>query len=566
MRNLKTGWLAAGVLDAALATLQAHKDEWVALGVRERIGVLDQIIEDMMPVSDRWVAAGLAARGIDLDSPTTGEEWMGLGIAFRQLYMLRQSLEEIEAHGRPVIPGPVTTRPDGQVVAQVIPRTSADRFLYNGISAQVWMEPGVTPEEVIAAQAQTYRDKSHSGKVALILGAGNQSFLVTGDLLHKLFVEDQVVILKMNPVNEYLGPLIEEGFRALVERGFLRIVYGGATEGGYLVNHPIVEEIHMTGSDRTYEAIVFGPGPEGAKRKAERKPLVTKRFTAELGNVSPVIVVPGPWSEKDLAHQAGVLAAMLTHNAGFNCLTTRVIVTHAGWSQRGELLDGIRDVLARVPTLKAYYPGAHDLHAAFVAAHPEAEQFGEATADELPWTLIPGTDPTDKGDICFTTEPFCSLFAETPIEADSIPEYIARAVEFANETLWGTLTMTIMVHPDSLQDPAVAEAVERAVANLRYGTVGVNVWGAISCGLGVTTWGAFPGHDMYDIQAGVGVVGNMLMFAHPQKTVIRGPFKQQVQPSALGKKFNVFGQRLARFQAQPSPWNLAGVIWAAIRM
>ena len=66
MRNLITGASIPPTLqadmDAALATLQTHKDEWVALGVRERIGVLDQMIEDMMPVSDRWVAAGLAAR------------------------------------------------------------------------------------------------------------------------------------------------------------------------------------------------------------------------------------------------------------------------------------------------------------------------------------------------------------------------------------------------------------------------------------------------------------------------------------------------------------------------
>lgn len=38
------------------------------------------------------------------------------------------------------------------------------------------------------------------------------------------------------------------------------MVYGGGKEGAYLVNHPIVANIHLTGSAATYDAIVWGPG------------------------------------------------------------------------------------------------------------------------------------------------------------------------------------------------------------------------------------------------------------------------------------------------------------------
>ena len=68
----------------------------------------------------------------------------------------------------------------------------------------------------------------------------------------------------MNPVNEYLGPFYEEGFRSLIEAGFLQILYGGTQEGSYLCNHPAVDCVHMTGSTRTFEAIVFGPGDRRA--------------------------------------------------------------------------------------------------------------------------------------------------------------------------------------------------------------------------------------------------------------------------------------------------------------
>src|SRR4029079_17394547 len=85
------------------------------------------------------------------------------------------------------------------------------------------------------------------------------------------------------------------------------------------------------GSDKTYEAIVYGSGAEGEARKREDRPLLAKPITAELGTVSPVIVVPGPWSAGDLAYHAENLVTMLTNNAGFNCNATRVIVQHAQW-------------------------------------------------------------------------------------------------------------------------------------------------------------------------------------------------------------------------------------------
>ena len=129
------------------------------------------------------------------------------------------------------------------------------------------MQPGVTIDDVYAGQAPDYRNRDEVGKVALVLGAGNASMLVPSDFLYKLFVEKQVVILKLNPVNAYLGQVLQSGFRALIEHGFLRIAYGGSHEGSYLWHHPAVDEIHTTGSDKTYEDVVFGPGPDGARRK-----------------------------------------------------------------------------------------------------------------------------------------------------------------------------------------------------------------------------------------------------------------------------------------------------------
>jgi hypothetical protein len=555
-------------IDAALVTLQAQKNAWVSVGVRQRVGLIDELIKNLGAVAQSWVTLCLEAKGLAPDTPAAVDEWLGGPyLILKFLRQLRQSLIDIDRYGRPRIPGAVKTRPDGQVVVQVFPQKFYDRLFYGGITAEVWMEPQVTLAQLPQTQALAYQNQEHPGKVALVLGAGNVSCLGPTDLLYKLFVEDQVVILKTHPVNAYLGPLIEESFRPLIDRGFLQVVSGGASEGKYLCYHPQVDEIHLTGAAATFEAIIFGPGPEGARRKAERKPLLTKRITGELGNVSPVIVVPGPWNSRQLEYHATNLASMLVTNAGFNCLTTRVIIQHKDWELRHDLLDRTRQILANIPPRKAYYPGAEARYLAFMAKHPEAEQFGSPPDGTLPWTLIPDLDPWNDAEICYRTEAFCSIFSETAIEASSVPEFIDRAVAFANSNLWGTLSATLIVHPDTLADPTTASAVDRALANLRYGTIAINHWAAVGYGLVASSWGGYPGQDIYDIQSGLGVVHNTLMFSRPQKSIIQGRFTDKLTPLwfVTHRTAHEVGRKLTSFETSPSLWRLPGLIWSAVR-
>ncbi len=560
-------------MDAAVAALQERKRAWVETSVRDRIRLLEELTRSFLSVAGRWAAACIAAEGLDPERGHAEESLTGPYFILRNLRLLRLSLADIEKHGRPRIPGSVRTRTDGQVTARIFPYDIWDSIFYGGVTADVWMEPGVTAEGLAETQAVAYHAKplrENAGGVSLVLGAGNVSSIGPMDALYKLFVEDRVVLFKTHPINVYLGPLMEEGMRPLIQQGFLRVVYGGGEEGAYLVEHPGVDEIHITGSDRTYEAIVFGPGEEGRRRKERDEPVNTKRFTSELGNVSPVIVVPGPkgsWSEVDFRYQAENIATMLVNNAGFNCNALRLVIQHAASPQRRPLLDSVRDVLRTTPPRRAWYTGAGDRFDAFLAAHPEAETFGERSGDRLPWMLVPGVDSGYREDICFRTEAFCSLFAETVLGAATVPEYLERAVAFCNDTLWGTLNATLIVHPAALRDPSVAEAVDKAIADLRYGTVSVNHWAAIGYGLVITPWGAFPGHTRTDIQSGTGWVHNTLMFDRPQKAVVRAPFRAIPKPAwfITHKTAHRLTPKLVAFEASPSFAKLPGILSLALR-
>jgi hypothetical protein len=58
----------------------------------------------------------------------------------------------------------------------------------------------------------------------------------------------------------------------------------------------------------------------------------------------------------------------------------------------------------------------------------------------------------------------------------------------------------------------------------RYGHIGINVWVGAAFRLARAAWGAYPGHTYDDVQSGIGVVHNTLMFDKPAKTVVSAPF------------------------------------------
>lgn len=555
-------------IDEALAILEDHKREWVALDIDERIELLERLRDGMAEVAEAWVEAAVRAKGMELGTSEEGEEWMaGPGTVLRNITLLITSLQDIRDYGVPQLPKPAFARPDGQVVAPVIPANGWDGLLFQGFTAEIWMQPEVTLDNLTDTQAAFYRNPQPQGSVALVLGAGNVASIGPMDALYKLFVEGQVVILKMNPVNEYLGPFIDDAFAPLRERGFMRVVYGGVAEGEYLCNHPLVEEIHITGSDKTHDAIVFGIGDEGARRKAENDPRNERELTCELGNVSPVIVVPGPWSSSDLEFQGVNLATSLVNNAGFNCTATRVILQHEQWDKREAFLDSLRKALAAAGDRRPYYPGAEDRQRTFVEHHPAAEQIGTKGKGFVPWTLIHHLDPNDADDICFNMESWCGQTSEAALSAGSTVEYIDRAVDFCNEKIWGTLACSILVHPKSMKDPEIADAVERAIANLRYGAIAVNHWSGLNYAMVTPTWGAFPGHTVDDIRSGRGVVHNTYMFDKPQKSVLRGPFRVFPKPQWFftNQRSAEIGRKMTYFNADPSLARLPGLLFAALR-
>jgi hypothetical protein len=543
--------------DARVARLHGRREAWLALGTVQRIAYLQRCLAGVREVAPAWVSDVCRLKGIGEDDPMAGEEWLaGPATTVRNIRLL---IESLEAAGQKKPPA-VTTRANGQKVVRVVPDGIRDKLMFGGITADVWIQPGKE-----ATQGRIYRGPKGKGKVALVLGAGNVSSIPPMDLLYKLFAEDEVVVLKMNPVNEIVGPHLEKAFASLIEDGFLTIVYGGAEVGAHLANHAQVDTLHVTGSNRTYDAIVWGADPaEQAQRKANHEPRNTRPFSAELGAVTPVLVVPGDWNEKQLKFQARHVAAMVTQNGSFNCNAGKVVVTARGWSLREPFLAAVHEELRKARPRKAYYPGAQQRYQGFLDHYPQAKVLGEGGPGVVPWTVI--TDvPARAGEYALTNEAFCGVLAEVALDAKSATEFLTAAVSFANDKCFGTLSCCLLVD-ERTQKQHEAE-LDAAIEALHYGGIGINVWPGMIYALCSTTWGAFPGHPPEDISSGAGVVHNTLLLDYPERSVVRGPFVPPMTPAYFSdhRTLKRLGMALVEMEAKPGAGALFSLAAAGMR-
>jgi len=456
---------------------------------------------------------------------------------------------------------------DENLCVRVFPAGVIDGMLFKGVTVDVHLQKGVTADLMAHSRAPFYKRPDHNGTVVLVLGAGNLAMLPVLDVITKMFNEGKVCMLKMNPVNAYIGPFIEKAFASAIDQGFLSVVYGGAEEGKYLVKHDGIDEIHITGSDKTYDAIVWGPpGPDQEKRKASDSPLIRKKITSELGNVSPIIITPGPYTNRELRFMAEDIVGSFTINSSYSCCVTKILVLPKGWENREAFLNILTEILQQVPPRKAYYPGTAERYDFFTQGGTRGSYFGTATDGALPWTLVTGLDPENGQEPLFTTESFCLVLGETAVGSSDLLDFLDKAVDFVNSRLWGTLSAALVVHPKTTKDPRSNAAIERAIGRLRYGTVCVNAFPGMMTVLGTPPWGAYPGSTQGDIQSGKKWVHNRAMIEGIEKVVARFPLTSFPKPAYFPshRTKHTMMRRMTALEEKSSWPKVPGVVIAAM--
>ncbi|WP_385618725.1 aldehyde dehydrogenase family protein [Streptomyces sp. P8-A8] len=562
----------APALDTLLAELAEGERRWAATSLADRGALLTRVHATVSAEAENWVRVASRIKLLPDDSPLVGEEWLsGPYALLTSLDALARTLRAIASGHGPLDGAKFGRAPGGRVTVPVLPLTVRDRLLMNGFSAEVWMPPRVDADTVRRRAGLGALHPERTTGIGLVLGAGNITSIAPLDVLYELVAHNRVVVLKLNPVMGDLEPVYRRALAPLVDHGVLRIVTGGGDVGGRLAHHPDVAHVHITGSLATHDVVAFGPGEEGRARKAAGTPLLGKPMTSELGGVSPVIVVPGTWSAADLRYQAEHIATQRLHNSGHNCIASQVVVVSGDWPQREAFLGHLRDALRTAPARPAWYPGSADRLADAARSHPGAEWQGPEGSRLL---IEFGGD--DSAAEVGTTEYFAPVLGVLTLPGAGA-EFLDRAVEHANRDLFGTLGANIVIDP--VTSKRLGGALDRAVAELRYGTVAVNAWTALGFLTATAPWGAFPGHTVADARSGIGVVHNALLIDAPERTVVRGPFRPFPR-SVVGGEPTLFpkppwfvtarsaaltGRRLTRLAQRPSWARMPAVFAAAFR-
>jgi aldehyde dehydrogenase (NAD(P)+) len=559
-------------IDEVLQRLDERKESWARLPISNKIELLRDVQQRVLDDSQRWVDAEATAKGLDPASSLVGAEvWMGG--PFPVVSWISASIETLTAldKGEDLLKHvSMRTGIDGQLVVRVMPYDIWDRLLQRGVTGDVWMQPGITQDTIREHMASFYRQEDPQGEIALVLGAGNVGSIPVLDILDRMINHGHVVVCKMNPVNDYLGPIFEQMFAPLISAGFLAFVYGGSDVGSYLTDHDAVQSVHITGSARTHDLIVYGDGAAGKRRKAADRRRIAKPVSSELGGVGAAIVLPGPWTTQDFAFQAENIVTQKLLNAGHICVANQVLILPAEWDGRARMLEAVRRELAESEDRAAYYPGTETKLLRLRAEAPHAEVLGEGNP-----RLFMELDPAEQHD-AFTTEFFGPAMAATSLPGDA-EKFLRNAVDFCNDRLMGTLSVNLIVHPQTRKE--LGEAFDRAIADLRYGGIGINVWSAYAFLLARGAWGAYPGHTYDDVQSGIGVVHNAMMFDQVEKTVVEAPFHPFPRSLRHGQTHTFpkppwflrnrtatsTGKRFTTFAARPSVGQLPGLFASALR-
>lgn len=553
-------------LDGAVRDLCDGATRWAESDISTRIELLRATHATISANAEAWVRAAVLAKGTPTGS-VEGEEWIsGPYVCLANITAITEALAAIDRGGSPLDDARLRVAPHGGIGVRVLPSNAQDRVLFSGFTAEVWMDPSLSERTVRESAGLGALRRGENGGVGVVLGAGNVTSIGPLDALYELVAHNRATVLKLNPTFASLLPLLNAAFAPLIEFGLLRIVNGAAAVGSYLTSHEDVAHVHITGSGVTHDAIVWGVGKKAEQARAAQTPRLTKPITSELGGVSPIIVVPGRWSAADLRFQAEHVASQRLSNGGHNCIAGQMLVLSSDWPQREEFLEALRDVFRSLPPRPAWYPGTDRKFDSALEAYPDAERLQDRILVEV---------NADTSHAACEVEYFAPVLAHTSLPGVGA-DFMRRAVSFANDSLYGSLGASIIVKPADRK--AMGHTFDRAVVDLRYGTIGINVWSAVGFLIPGVAWGAYPGQTLENVGSGIGFVHNALLLDGVQRSVCTGPFRPSPNIAVGGRTLfaprpswfvtakgaDQTGRKLTRHAGDPTWSKMPAVVAAAM--
>ena len=541
-------------LDRNITTLRINSSELAKISNEELILLLKKTIENIQSISYYWATLSAEKKGI-LQKHKEGEEW--LGGPFVSILTLQYYIDYLENNQILDIDKFDETKNS----YKVFPNKFIEKLTFPLLNAEIRFSKSMNFEQINEYRGFQQRIGTDSGSVTLVLGAGNVSSIPFLDTIFHLVANRSSILLKLNPVNDYLNPVFQKVFHEFIERGFISVVNGDIPTSKYLSEHRSIDSIHLTGSNYTYENIVYGRILNDKERKlsflskSNKKPIFT-----ELGNVTPIIVHPGKWSNAEIKFQARKIVTAKLNNSGFNCIAAQVVVLPKGWRSNEKLKKYIKYYLKKIGDTTSYYPGANESLETF-QKNKNYEQINEQVCS-TPF-MISNLDMEEK----FSNEEvWNSTLYFKEIEYSDYESFANNSIDYVNNELWGNLGATVLIKDSKKKRNS--ELVENYKSNLNYGTVAINEWAAIAFIIPTMPWGGYPGNKDNDIQSGQGFVHNSYFFESPLKGIVETNFRfsRFIDPPWFvnNKKAHRLFKNLTYYQANNSKINFIKLIFSTL--
>ncbi|MFC4892479.1 aldehyde dehydrogenase family protein [Pseudofrancisella aestuarii] len=376
----------------------------------------------------------------------------------------------------------------------VFPKNIKDKIIYFGRKDYIRVK----------GNSQRIDPLNKSPEIIAILGAGNYSSSL--EIIKAIFLENAAVIHKPHPINHETDKVWIKVLEPLIEIGALS--FCEPNDGQALTQDKRLSKIYFTGGAKTAEAIM----------DSTNTPLIS-----ECGGNNPCIIVPGDrlWTKKEIKHQAIQIVTIAKLNGGAICGRPQTIITSKNWSQREEFLNAIRDAIKNdTPATGTYYPNSDQVKEDFHKNYPNAEIIKPENGSYKSSDFMLITN-VNENDFCITKEAFCQIMDEISLDtAATAEEFLPKAVDFCNTKLHGTLTSCILI--DETTKKANREILEKAITNMKYGSVTVNIMSVLTFFNPYLTWGG--NEDKNKIVSGHGNFGNLLNYENVEKSIIYDKF------------------------------------------
>ena len=541
-------------IDRNISKLRVNSSEFLNIDKITLITLLNQTIENIKAISYYWATLASEKKGI-LNKSKEGEEW--IGGPFTCIYAIQYFIDSLQNEDGLNI----SNFDDSTKSYKVFPTKTIEKLLFPFLEGEVRFGKNLSFEQINEFRGFANRFKNNKSKITLILGAGNVSSIPVLDALFHMIAYKSVIYMKLNPVNDYLLPIFTQVFEPFISRGYMIITEGDMEASKYLTQHEGFHHTHLTGSNFTYENIVYGKILNDKERSVKTLPKVNKKpITTELGNVTPIIVHPGNWSRSEIKHQAKKIVTAKLNNSGFNCIAAQVIVLPKDWKHTQKLKDDILFYLKKVGDTTSYYPGASENLDQLL----ETENYEQINNLSCNTPFLVSDLDLEKEYANKEVWSTALYFKEIPYTSNE--NFCSNSIEYVNNELWGNLGVTVLIknHRKKTNQSILNDYVE----NLKYGTVAINEWSALGFVIPTLPWGGYPGNKDNDIQSGQGYVHNSLLFESPQKGVVYSRFRLSpiIDPPwfVTNKKAHRIFKNLTYYQATKSKINLVKLIFSTL--